>query len=142
MTHGRHIYVTASDMVMAKMCSYPPSQHELPHWKCVLHCCANCPCINLPDQESDMYRSNTSPSINFHIYHLVERCTVHGRLPLDEHYFFVCVYRIRLLCHLKNYTPEKRLLRWRHIFLISHKLLYSRNKKTRVSPPTHMYPRD
>ena len=87
MPHGRHIYVTASDMVMAKMCSYPPSQHELPHWKCVLHWCANCPCIDLPDQESDMYRSNTSPSINFHIYHLVERCTVHGRLPIDEHYF-------------------------------------------------------
>ena len=50
MPHGRHIYATASDMSMAAMSSYTPSQHALPHWKYVLHCCANFPCIDLPYQ--------------------------------------------------------------------------------------------
>ena len=26
------------------------SDHALPHWKCVLRCCANCLCMNIPDQ--------------------------------------------------------------------------------------------
>ena len=26
------------------------SDHALPHWKCVLRCCANCLCINITDQ--------------------------------------------------------------------------------------------
>ena len=36
MPHGIHIYATASDMASATMCSYPQSEHALPHWKCVL----------------------------------------------------------------------------------------------------------
>ena len=50
MTHGRHIYAKASDMAKAKMWTYPQSDHVLPHWKCVLRCCADCPYINIPDQ--------------------------------------------------------------------------------------------
>ena len=38
MPHGIHIYATASAMAMDKMCEYPPYQHALPHWKCVLRC--------------------------------------------------------------------------------------------------------
>ena len=52
MTHGSHIYAKAYDMAQATMCAYPQSDHALPHWKCVLWCCAECPCINLPDQET------------------------------------------------------------------------------------------
>ena len=50
--HGRHIYDKASDMENATMCTYPQSDHALPHCKCVLYCSANCPCINLTDQET------------------------------------------------------------------------------------------
>ena len=53
MPHGRHIYAKASDMENDTMCTYPHSDHALPHWKCVLRCCSDCPCINLPDQETD-----------------------------------------------------------------------------------------
>ena len=63
---------------------YPQSDHALPHWKCVLRCYAKCPSINLPDQETDDKYSNTSPSILFHIYHLIAHCTTHGRLPLND----------------------------------------------------------
>ena len=82
MPHGRHIYATADDMVMATMSVYPPSKHAMIHYKCVLGCCSNCPCIDLPDQESDRHYSNVFPSINFHVYHLIAQCAVHRRCSL------------------------------------------------------------
>ena len=84
MPHGHYIYAKSSDMEKSTMCAYPQSDHELPHWKCVLRCCAKSPIINLPDQETDDQYSNTSPSINFHIYHIIARCTTHGRLSLTD----------------------------------------------------------
>ena len=53
MPHGNHIYAKASDMANAPMCTYPKSEHALPNWKCVLRCCADCPCMNITDQEID-----------------------------------------------------------------------------------------
>ena len=50
MPHGRHIYAKSYDMANATLCTYPQSDHALPHWKCVLRCCAKCPCINIFDQ--------------------------------------------------------------------------------------------
>ena len=50
--HGRHIYAKASDTENATMCTYPQSDHALPHWKCVWRCCDKCSCINIPDQET------------------------------------------------------------------------------------------
>ena len=50
MPHGRHIYAKSSDMTKAKMCTYPQSDHALPHWKYVLRCCAECLCINIPEK--------------------------------------------------------------------------------------------
>ena len=49
-----------------------------------MRCCAQCLSINIPDQETDDNYPDTSPSIRFHIYHLIARCTKHGRLPLTE----------------------------------------------------------
>ena len=66
------------------MGAYSQSDHALPHWKCVFRCCAKCPSINLPDQKTDDKYTNTSPSIRFHIYHLIERCTKHGRFLLTD----------------------------------------------------------
>ena len=71
-------------MTKSKMCEYSQSDHELRHWKYVLRCCAKCPSINLPDQETYDKHPNTSPSIIFHIYHLIVRCTKHGRIPLTD----------------------------------------------------------
>ena len=52
MTLINHIYAKESDMEKAKMCAYPQYDHTLPHFKCLLRCCANCPCININDQET------------------------------------------------------------------------------------------
>ena len=84
MAHGRHIYAKAYDMAKATMCAYSQSDHELPNQKYVLGCCAKCPGINLPDQETDDKYPDTSTSISFHIYHLIARCKINGRLPLTD----------------------------------------------------------
>ena len=75
MPHGRHIYAKISDMEKSTMCEYPHSYHELPHWKRFIRCCAKFPSVNIPYQETDDQYSNTSPSINFHIYHIIARFT-------------------------------------------------------------------
>ena len=84
MKHGRHIYAKSYGMAKVKMCTHSQSYHALPHWECVLRCCAKCPDIYLPDQETDDQYTDTSPSISFHIYNLIARCTKHGRLPLSD----------------------------------------------------------
>ena len=79
-----HIYTKATYMEKATMCAYPQSSNALPHWKYVLQCSAKFPSINIPDQETDDQYSNTSPSISFHIYHLIARCKKNGRLLLTD----------------------------------------------------------
>ena len=91
MPHGRHIYYKAYNMAKATMCTYPHSDHALPHWKCVFRCCDECPYFNLPDQEIDKKHEEKTPSIRFHIYHIIERCTAHGIIPLkDKKICYMC----------------------------------------------------
>ena len=84
MPHGRHIYAKAYGMANATMCAYPHSDHALQHWKYVLRCCANCPCINLPDHETTKKIEETTPSNKFHIYCIIGLCTTHGIIPLKD----------------------------------------------------------
>ena len=84
MPHECLVYVKSYDMAKATMCAYPHSYHTLPHWKCVLQCCAKCPSVNLPDQETYSQYPNTRPSNGFHIYHLIARFITHGRLLLTD----------------------------------------------------------
>ena len=100
--HGHHIYQTSPDMAISIMCDYPPSYNLLMHWKCVLCCCSNLPHIDLSGQESDRHNYNKSPTIKFHVYHLIAHCTVHGRPPMYKKKKF------RLfLCDPASVPPEK-----------------------------------
>ena len=65
MPHGRHIYAKASDIDNSTMCTNPHSDNALPHLKCVLRCCADCPCINLPDQEKNKNTNKQHPQLGF-----------------------------------------------------------------------------
>ena len=107
MTHGRHIYDKIYDMVKEKMCAYPQSDHVLPHWKCVLRCCAKFQSVNLPDQERDDQYSNTIPSTSFHIYHQIAHCTKYGRIPLTDRKCVASVSRILIQNNQQRYTLEK-----------------------------------
>ena len=84
MPHGNHIYAKSSDMENATMCTYPQSNHALSHWKCLLRGCADCPCINVPDQDTTEKNEEKTPSIRFHIYHIIGPCTAHGRISLKD----------------------------------------------------------
>ena len=115
---------------MATICSYPLSQNKFTHWKCALRCWANFPRIDLPIQEVDRHNSNASPTICFHVYHLIPRCKVHGLRSLDD--FFVYCYIILLLCHLQ--TIEKKIYcHYEYIYCwFSHTFLHYSNTKISV----------
>ena len=115
------------------MCSYPHSDHALPHWKCVMQCCAKFPCVNLPDQETNDQYSDTIPSILFHIYHLIARFTTHGRLPLNDKKVVVSVNRIMLQKQsTKIYTRKYLVMMEKTISKFSFKFLYYRNSEVGV----------
>ena len=99
MLHGSNIYTKVSNMANATMCAYPHSGNAIPHWKCVLRCCADCPCINIPGQETTRKHEETTPSIRFQIYHIIGRCTTHGRIPLKD----------KKICYMckQEYSPDK-----------------------------------
>ena len=99
MPHGHHIYAKASGMAKATMYTYPQYDHALLHRKCVLRCCADFPCINIPDQETDNQNLCTTTSIRFHIYHIIARCTAHGRIILKEK-------KICYMCKQKSPSDE------------------------------------
>ena len=72
-----------------------------------MRCCSKCTSVNLPDQETDDQYSNTSPSIIFHIYHIIARCTSHGRLPLNDKKFCRKCKQDYFSENLQKYTLEK-----------------------------------
>ena len=107
MLHRHHIYAKAYNILQATLCAYPQSDHALPHWKCVLRCCADCPCINVPDQKTDNQNSDTTPSIRFHIYHIIAHCTTHGRIPLnDKNICYMCKQEYSSDAYTKIYTRK------------------------------------
>ena len=89
------------------MCTYTQSDHALTHWKCVLRCCAEFKCINIPDQEKDNNYSETTPSIRFHIYHIISHFTAHGIIPLKEGKNVTRVNKNLRQNNRQKYTPEK-----------------------------------
>ena len=84
MPQGRHIYAKEYEMKKATMCANSHSHNVLPHWKCVLRCCSQCTSIDITDHEIDDKHPKPSPSIIFHIFHTIERCKTHDRLPLSN----------------------------------------------------------
>ena len=111
MTHGRHIYAKTSDMAHATMCTYTKSDYAIPHWKCVLRCCADCTCINLPDKEIDYQYSYTTPSIRFHTNHIISCCTTHGRIPLkDNKICYICKHESSSDKSTKIYTRKELVM--------------------------------
>ena len=82
--HDNHIFKTVSDIAMSTMCAYPLSKFSLPHWKYDLNFCAQCTRTDLPILESDQHNFCINPTVSFHVYQQIERCTVHGRRPFNE----------------------------------------------------------
>ena len=124
------IAIKKNHMGMATILDDVASKYSFPHWKHVLNCCASCPNVDLPIQESDKHHWNTCPTISFHIYHLIVGFSFHWILPLYEKKYVSCICIIFLLCHPQNYTQEKILLWWSHLFLISTQVSKVQTYKT------------
>ena len=137
MTHGRHIYAKSSDMLKAKMCAYPQSDHSLTHWKCVLRCCAKFPCVNIPDRVKHDQYYDITPSILLHIYLLILRCTAHGRIILnDKKVCFMCKHDSASEQYRKMYTRKELLMMETTIYNFPTSFYIPVIHKVGVSPST------
>ena len=74
--------------------------------KCALRCYADCTFINIPDQETDSRNLYTTPSIRFHIYHIIAGCNAHVRIPM-KYKNVTCVNNNLHQMNIQKYTPEK-----------------------------------
>ena len=106
--YGRHISAKADDMAQATMCAYPKYDNALPHRKFLLRCCSECPCINTRDQETDNHNIDTTPSIRFHIYHIIGCCTAHDIIQLKDKTYVACVNNNLHQMNIQKYTTEDR----------------------------------
>ena len=70
-------------------------------------CCTDFPCINIPDQETDNQCSETTPSIRFHIYHIIGRCTSHGRIKLEDKKCYMCKQESSSYEYTRIYTIKE-----------------------------------
>ena len=62
--------------------------------------------ISLTKKQIKQYEE-TTPSIRFHVYHIIARCTAHGRILLKDKKYFTCVNKNLHQTNLEKYTPEK-----------------------------------
>ena len=76
-----------------------------------MRCCAECPCINIPDQETTKKHEETTPSIRFHIYHIIGRFTAHGIIPLkDKKICYMCEQEYSPDSSTKIYTRKELVM--------------------------------
>ena len=76
-----------------------------------LRCYDNCTCINITYQEIDDQYSDTTPSIRFHIYHIIARCTTYGIIPLkDKKICRICKQESSSEKSTKTYTQKELVM--------------------------------
>ena len=97
------------------------------------YCCAQCPSINIPYQKIDNKHPNPSPSISFHIYHLIASCKKHGRITLtNKKSCRECQQDTASGQSTKIYTRKELVIRETTIFNF-HTSFYSSNPEVGVS---------
>ena len=118
MPYGIHIYPKASDMENETMCTNPHYDNALPHWKCILRCFANCPCNNLPDQETTKKLKKQHPQLGFTFITALYVVLLMVEFHWKKRKSVSCVNNNLYQIHLQKYTPEKNPLWWRQQYLI------------------------
>ena len=97
------------------MCTYTQSEHALPHWKYVLRCCTECPCIYLPDHEK---KKRQHPQLGFTFITSLDVVLLMVKLHWRTRKYVTCVNKNLYQIHLQKYTPETSSLWWRQPYLI------------------------
>ena len=127
---------------MATICTYPPPQHALPQWKCLLHCCSQCPRIDLLSQELDKHLSNTCPKILFCVYNLAAHYIVHGRRQLNKKKQLL-VFECSKICAKSQTICKKWSCNDKDVYCwLSHNFLHSIYTKNSILIATFLYSRD
>ena len=89
-----------------------------------MRCCAKCPRIDLTSLESDDQNLNFSPTICFHVHHIIARWTVHDRHPFNENrQCWFCESYTDSIVTAKLYTG-KELVMMETSVLVFHQKLY------------------
>ena len=107
MPYGRHIYSKESDMAKDTMCTYPHSDHALSHRKFLLMCCADCPCIKLPDQETDKNMKKQHTKLGFIFITSLDVVLLMVEFHLNKIKYATCVNKNLHQISIQKYTPEK-----------------------------------
>ena len=84
MTHVTHIQRSEKYMALETMCNFTSEKNDLPHCKCVLRRCSNCPSLVIPGQDSNRDDTKMCLTIKCHVYILVSLYTVHVRCSYEE----------------------------------------------------------
>ena len=107
MPHGRHIYAKSYDMEKATICTYPQSDNALPHWKYVLWCCAECPYINLSEQEINKNMKKQHPQLGFTFITSLDVVLLMVEFQRNTKTYVTFVNKNLHQITLQKYTPEK-----------------------------------
>ena len=102
--HGFHTNKKATDIFMSTMCTFSSDQHDLPHWKFVLRCCAKCLGIFMSVQYCNRDDTNIFPDIYFDLFILLSLCTVHVRHPYEEKNMCIVFHSAKNRKNAKLYT--------------------------------------
>ena len=90
---------------------YVPTHNFSIHYRTgnvYLHCCESFPCIAIPNQVSNKNNSSKYPTICFHVYTKVSRCTVNGIYTPNE--LFLCSAAPKTVPSAKIYTRKEIVL--------------------------------
>ena len=115
-------------------------EQQLPHWKCVMRCCAKCPRIDLTSLESDDQNLNFSPTICFHVHHIIARWTVHDRHPFNENrQCWFCESYTDSIVTAKLYTGKELVMMETSVLVFHQKIIHTRHTETCITLATCIY---
>ena len=66
--------------------------------------------INIPEQETYKKHGETVPSIRFHIYHIIGRCTAHVVIQLKDKKYVTCVNKNLHHINLQNIHHKRAII--------------------------------
>ena len=76
----------------------------------------------------------TTPSIRFHIYHSIARCTTYGRTPLkDNKICYMCKQESLPDKYTKIYTRKEIVIMEKNIYVLFHQTFYFEHFRFHIS---------
>ena len=113
-------------MANATTCAYPHSDNALPHWKCVLRCCANCPKLIFLTKKKRKNMKKQHPQLGFTFITSLDVVLLMGEFHWKTRKYVTCVTKNLHQINLQKYTPEKNQVMMETIVSVLRTILYIR----------------